>query len=266
MGVGLCTYAAPAVAAVKAITVTAEVAVGTNPTHYGDPKTGCESDEEAVRVQGLSGDFCSPKCSSSGSCPSDVPKGDSAAPQCALRTTTGDKYCALTCKQDSDCGTGACQKIMGVGLCTYAASVDGTSAVLPAYFGEAEQLVDLIAAGRRGRGGGPTHYGDPKTGCESDEEAVRVQGLSGDFCSPKCGSSGSCPSDVPKGDSAAPQCALRTTTGDKYCALTCKEDSDCGTGACQKIMGVGLCTYAASVDGTSAVLPAYFGEAEQLVI
>ena len=84
------------------------MAVATNPTHYGDPKTGCESDEQAVRVQGLSGDFCSPKCSSSGSCPSDVPKGDSATPECALRTTTGDKYCALICQSDSDCGASNC--------------------------------------------------------------------------------------------------------------------------------------------------------------
>ena len=81
-----------------------QVAVATNPTHYGNPETGCESDEQAVRVQGLSGDFCSPKCNSQGSCPSDVPKGDSATPQCALRTTTGDKYCALICQSDSDCG------------------------------------------------------------------------------------------------------------------------------------------------------------------
>ena len=82
-----------------------QVAVATNPTHYGNPSTGCESDEQAVRVQGLSGDFCSPKCDSTGSCPSDVPKGDTATPECALRTTTGDKYCALICQSDSDCGS-----------------------------------------------------------------------------------------------------------------------------------------------------------------
>ena len=81
-----------------------QVAVATNPTHYGNPSTGCESDEQAVKVQGLSGDFCSPKCNSSGTCPSDVPKGDTATPECALRTTTGDKYCALICQSDSDCG------------------------------------------------------------------------------------------------------------------------------------------------------------------
>ena len=82
-----------------------QVAVATNPTHYGNPSTGCESDEQAVKVQGLSGDFCSPKCDSTGSCPSDVPKGDTATPECALRTTTGDKYCALICQSDSDCGS-----------------------------------------------------------------------------------------------------------------------------------------------------------------
>ena len=81
-----------------------QVAVATNPTHYGNPSTGCESDEVAVRVSGLSGDFCSPKCDSQGTCPSDVPKGDTATPQCALRTTTGDKYCGLICQADSDCG------------------------------------------------------------------------------------------------------------------------------------------------------------------
>ena len=81
-----------------------QVAVATNPTHYGNPSTGCESDEQAVRVQGLAGDFCSPKCSSSGSCPSDVPSGETASPECALRTTTGDKYCALICQSDSECG------------------------------------------------------------------------------------------------------------------------------------------------------------------
>ena len=78
--------------------------MATNPTHYGNPSTGCESDEVAVRVSGLSGDFCSPKCDSQGTCPSDVPKGDKATPECALRTTTGDKYCGLICSADSDCG------------------------------------------------------------------------------------------------------------------------------------------------------------------
>merc|ERR1711953_682390 len=106
-----------------------------NPTHYGDPKTGCESDEEAVRVQGLSGDFCSPPCSSSGVCPSDEPTGDTAKPQCALKTGTGKQYCALICSQDSECGTGSCQKIQGTGLCTYAtASLSGNEMAITARF------------------------------------------------------------------------------------------------------------------------------------
>ncbi|CAJ1372847.1 unnamed protein product [Effrenium voratum] len=235
MGTGLCTYDASALSSVATLT---QVAALANPTHYGDPKTGCETDEQAVRVQGLSGDFCSPKCDSQGSCPSDVPTGDKATPECALRTTTGDKYCALVCESDSDCGTGSCQKIMGTGLCTYDASA----------FSSMASLTQVAALAN------PTHYGDPKTGCETDEQAVRVQGLSGDFCSPKCDSQGSCPSDVPTGDKATPECALRTTTGDKYCALVCESDSDCGTGSCQKIMGTGLCTYDASALSSEATL------------
>jgi len=109
-----------------------------NPTHYGDPKTGCESDEQAVQVQGVSGNFCSPSCSSAGSCPSDKPAGDSAAPQCALQSPTGDKYCALICEPselrangaNGECGTGSCQSVAGVGLCTYAQQQSMNSAVM----------------------------------------------------------------------------------------------------------------------------------------
>merc|ERR1740129_2240966 len=99
-----------------------------NPTHYGDPKSGCESDEQAVQVQGVSGDFCSPPCSGT-SCPSDKPSGVTANPQCALQTTTHQKYCALICQPsvrtagaNGECGSGTCQSIMGIGLCTYAAA------------------------------------------------------------------------------------------------------------------------------------------------
>ncbi|CAE7365083.1 unnamed protein product, partial [Symbiodinium pilosum] len=187
------------------------VAVATNPTHYGNPSSGCESDEVAVRVSGISGDFCSPKCTSQGTCPSDVPSGDTATPECALRTTTGDKYCGLICQADTDCGKGSCQKMMGIGLCTYESSVKALPAVMT-----------QVAVATN-----PTHYGNPSSGCESDEVAVRVSGISGDFCSPKCTSQGTCPKDMPKGDTAVPECALRTTTGDKYCGLICRSDSDC---------------------------------------
>lgn len=98
--------------------------------HYGDPKNGCESDEQAVQVQGVQGDFCSPPCTSAGKCPTDIPSGVTAKPECALQTPTGGKFCALICSPslpirdqkaaDSQCGTNAsCKAISGVGLCTY---------------------------------------------------------------------------------------------------------------------------------------------------
>jgi len=98
--------------------------------HYGDPKDGCESDEQAVQIQGVTGDFCSPQCSSSGSCPTDIPTGITAKPECALQTSAGGKYCALICSPslpiknqfvaDAQCGQNAsCKAISGVGICTY---------------------------------------------------------------------------------------------------------------------------------------------------
>jgi C1A family cysteine protease len=100
----------------------------TNPTHYGDPAGGCMSDEQSVQVTGLSGDFCSPPCTGvfKTTCPSDVPDGVTATPQCALQdASSGSKYCALICqpgKDDGACGTGSCQAISGVGICTYSSS------------------------------------------------------------------------------------------------------------------------------------------------
>merc|ERR1719424_661057 len=102
----------------------------TTGTHYGDPKDGCEADEQAVQVQGLAGDFCSPKCTAFGACPKDIPSGVTAKPECALQTPTGGKYCALICSPslpiqnqkiaDSQCGANAsCKAVSGVGLCTY---------------------------------------------------------------------------------------------------------------------------------------------------
>merc|ERR1712224_907817 len=85
---------------------------------------------KAVKVQGLPGDFCSPSCSSAGACPSDVPSGVTAHPQCALKSPTGGQFCALICQPSElrsngasgECGTGTCESIQGVGLCTYTAA------------------------------------------------------------------------------------------------------------------------------------------------
>jgi len=111
---------------------TGVVAVAANPTHYGDPKTGCQSDEQPVQVQGVEGDFCSPACTDAGVCPTDEPSGVTANPQCALQTSSGGKYCALICSPSSltsngangECGTGTCQSISGTGICTYAKSAN----------------------------------------------------------------------------------------------------------------------------------------------
>merc|ERR1719238_1499677 len=107
-----------------------DLEVSANKTHYGNPADGCLSDEQAVRVQGLAGDFCSPDCASA-ACPTDVPAGVTAKPQCALKSTTGDKKCALLCSPsdrwvdlragDAQCGAATCQPIQGVGICTYGA-------------------------------------------------------------------------------------------------------------------------------------------------
>merc|ERR1711935_545068 len=101
---------------------------------------------------------------------------------------------------------------------------------------------------------GKTHYGAPADGCEADETAVKVQGLAGSFCSPDC-KSAACPTDIPSGVTAAPQCALSSATGDKKCALICSPSTDekslragdamCGKATCQAIQGTGICTYGA---------------------
>ena len=101
-------------------------------THYGDPKDGCMSDETEITIQGVTGDFCTPKCSLFKACPTDVPAGVTVAPQCALQdSSTGDKYCALICSPtlpildqkaaDAQCGDNAsCKSVqLGVGVCTY---------------------------------------------------------------------------------------------------------------------------------------------------
>ena len=99
-------------------------------THYGDPNVGCEADELKVQIQGLAGEICSPSCTAA-ACPTDVPAGVTAKPQCALSdAASGKKYCALMCSPSTDeaslragdaqCGDKAsCKAISGLGICTY---------------------------------------------------------------------------------------------------------------------------------------------------
>ena len=90
--------------------------------HYGDPYTGCAADEKSFTIQGLTGEVCSPSCTSA-ACPTDVPTGVTASPQCALQDQSGNKYCVLLCTpsvEDDQCGENAsCKPIQGQGVCTY---------------------------------------------------------------------------------------------------------------------------------------------------
>lgn len=94
-------------------------------SHYEKPP--CQSDEVGVRIQGASGEVCAPKCTNS-ACPTDVPAGTKAKPQCALEDrSTGDKYCALECLFGG-CPSGAkCEHPGGrmMGICMYPESTEG---------------------------------------------------------------------------------------------------------------------------------------------
>ena len=92
-------------------------------THYEDPSAGpCQAGELAVRINGVKGGFCSPSCSA-GPCPTDVPAGTNASPECALETQGASRpsRCALICQSSSKCPAKAsCKLVQGaIGLCTY---------------------------------------------------------------------------------------------------------------------------------------------------
>jgi photosystem II stability/assembly factor-like uncharacterized protein len=110
----------------RAILCFAAAAV-TMATHYEDPKNGCGSDEQAIQVQGVAGDFCAPPCNGT-ACPTDPPSASDAKPQCALKSSAGSQFCALICTPGSNaaCPAGAtCQSIQGTGICTYPGSGPG---------------------------------------------------------------------------------------------------------------------------------------------
>jgi len=105
-------------------------------THYEDPNDGgCQSDEVDISITGITGSICSPKCTGifKTKCPTDVPAGVTAEPECALQDSTShEKYCALICSPSTDeaslragdaqCSSKASCKAVpnaDVGLCTY---------------------------------------------------------------------------------------------------------------------------------------------------
>jgi hypothetical protein len=93
--------------------------------HYGDPSAGpCQSDEISVQVTGVKGDFCSPNCSPTSACPTDVPDSATAKPECILEAggSSQPTNCVLVCKVigKGQCPTKAtCKPIQGIGICTY---------------------------------------------------------------------------------------------------------------------------------------------------
>jgi hypothetical protein len=94
-----------------------------NKFHYGDPRTGCMTDEVPIKIQGVRGGVCTAHCSQvDGSCPQDKPDGAVALPRCVLENrATGEKFCALMCSAGMSCGEGAsCKIVQGtIGICTW---------------------------------------------------------------------------------------------------------------------------------------------------
>lgn len=97
----------------------------TQDSYYGKPSSDmtCEDGQEAVSITGVAGDFCSPVCSASTACPTSVPAGTTATPECILEMSGSQtpSNCALVCNTDDSCPQGAtCETINGSGICTYA--------------------------------------------------------------------------------------------------------------------------------------------------
>ncbi len=95
--------------------------------HYEDPNAGCQTGEEALRIQGVAGAYCAPKCAFlTHKCPPDVPPGVTARPTCAIEDMAAH-FCALLCNSSgaaSQCGRGAsCKPAPNIsGICTYDAT------------------------------------------------------------------------------------------------------------------------------------------------
>lgn len=98
---------------------------------------------------------------------------------------------------------------------------------------------------------GASHYS-----CEDgagDAAKGEVQGETGIICGPRCADGTfQCPTDVPPGTSAQPQCMLQDADQTPYCGLLCQVDSQCPSGAsCRKVTGsieVSVCIHPLSFD------------------
>jgi len=88
----------------------------TSATHYA-----CGSDEVIGEVLGETGLVCGPKCTDGTfECPTDVPDGSTAKPQCVLQDVDSISYCGLFCQSDSQCPSAAsCRTVgtAGISIC-----------------------------------------------------------------------------------------------------------------------------------------------------
>jgi len=81
----------------------------TSATHYA-----CGGDEVIGEVLGETGLVCGPKCTDGTfECPTDVPDGSTAKPQCVLQDVDSTGYCGLFCQSDSQCPSGASCRTVG---------------------------------------------------------------------------------------------------------------------------------------------------------
>ena len=142
---------------------------------YGNPFDGpCANGNENTTITGLKGSFCSPSCSTTQPCPSDLPMGTTAAPQCVLEKPPSKTptQCALICTANDEehgmtrldgsvCPSGAsCKPIQTTAICTY----DGPSGPSPP--GPTPPPPPPPGPTPPGPPPGPggPHYGDPLTG------------------------------------------------------------------------------------------------------
>ena len=104
---------------------------------------------------------------------------------------------------------------------------------------------------------GQTHYGAPP--CLPDEVEIRLSGDSGPYCAPSC-TSAACPTDVPFGVTASPECYINDGAGNLYCTLSCTPSEvsfngasgECGSLTCELVHSTdGICTYASAQTTTS---------------
>lgn len=88
--------------------------------HFG---IDCGPDELTGEVQGQTGTICSPPCKvDTLACPSDVPPGTMAQPQCILQDQDQKLFCGLLCIADSQCPSGDMCRVAGIqglGVCMH---------------------------------------------------------------------------------------------------------------------------------------------------